>query len=57
MYPDAPLIQRPGQINAWDNLDFQAAVKATGKTQIIVAGIITDVCESFPSFASILYQF
>ena len=30
--------------SAWDNADFQAAVKATGKKQIIVAGITTDVC-------------
>lgn len=26
--PDAPYIARPGQINAWDNDDFVAAVKA-----------------------------
>ena len=29
-FPDAPYIARPGQINAWDNEDFVAAVKATG---------------------------
>ena len=44
-YPDAPLIQRPGQINAWDNEDFRAAVKTTNRSQVIVAGITTDVCE------------
>ena len=26
-FPDAPYIARPGQINAWDNDDFVAAVK------------------------------
>jgi nicotinamidase-related amidase len=31
MFPDAPYIARPGQINAWDNPDFVQAVKATGK--------------------------
>ena len=31
LFPDAPFIPRPGQINAWDNEDFVKAVKATGK--------------------------
>lgn len=31
MFPNAPYIARPGQINAWDNEDFVKAVKATGK--------------------------
>jgi nicotinamidase-related amidase len=43
MYPDAPLIKRNGEVNAWDNEDFRKAVEATGKKQIIVAGITTDV--------------
>lgn len=34
--PDAPLIRRPGQINAMDNEDFANAVKATGKKQIVI---------------------
>ncbi|PSN70022.1 Isochorismatase hydrolase [Corynespora cassiicola Philippines] len=47
MYPDAPLIKRNGEVNAWDNEEFRAAVEATGKKQIIVAGIVTDVCTAF----------
>lgn len=43
MHPNAPLIKRNGEVNAWDNSDFRAAVKATGKKQIIMAGIVTDV--------------
>lgn len=31
IFPDAPYIARPGQINAWDNEDFVKAIKATGK--------------------------
>ncbi|KAK3692638.1 isochorismatase [Podospora appendiculata] len=46
-YPNAPLIQRQGEVDAWDNSDFRAAVKAANKTQIIVAGIVTDVCTTF----------
>ncbi|KAK4507582.1 hypothetical protein PRZ48_001317 [Zasmidium cellare] len=47
MYPDAPLIQRQGEVNAWDNLEFREAVRATGKKQVIMAGIVTDVCTTF----------
>ncbi len=52
-FPDAPFIARPGQINAWDNEDFVAAVKATGRHQLIMAGVVTDVCVSFPALAAI----
>ena len=50
MYPDAPLIKREGEVNAWDNEDFRAAIKATNRTQIIIAGIVTDVCMCYPTF-------
>ncbi|UTM60181.1 hydrolase [Photobacterium sp. CCB-ST2H9] len=53
MFPDAPYIARPGQINAWDNDDFVAAVKATGKKQLIVAGVVTEVCVAFPVLSAI----
>lgn len=51
--PDAPYIARPGQINAWDNSDFVAAVKATGKKQILIAGVVTEVCVAFPVLSAI----
>ncbi|KAF1947314.1 Isochorismatase hydrolase [Clathrospora elynae] len=51
MYPNAPLIRRQGEVSAWDNADFRAAVEATGKKQIIVAGITTDVCTTFLALA------
>ncbi|MEO1386378.1 MAG: isochorismate family cysteine hydrolase YcaC [Cyanobacteria bacterium J06634_6] len=53
IFPDAPYIARPGQINAWDNEDFVAAVKATGKKQLIVAGVVTDVCVAFVALSAI----
>lgn len=52
-FPDAPYIARPGQINAWDNEDFVNAVKATGKKQLIIAGVVTEVCVSFPALSAI----
>ncbi|MFW7226361.1 MULTISPECIES: isochorismate family cysteine hydrolase YcaC [unclassified Serratia (in: enterobacteria)] len=50
-FPDAPFIPRPGQINAWDNDDFVKAVKATGRKQLIIAGVVTEVCVAFPALS------
>jgi len=53
MFPEAPFLARPGQINAWDNEDFVKAVKDTGKKQIIIAGVVTDVCVAFPTLSAL----
>jgi len=53
LLPDAPFIPRPGQINAWDNEDFVKAVKATGKKQLIIAGVVTEVCVAFPALSAL----
>ena len=53
MFPDAPYIPRPGQINAWDNEDFVKAIKATGKKQLIIAGVVTEVCVAFPALSAL----
>jgi len=52
-FPEVPYIARPGQINAWDNEDFVAAVEKTGCKQLIVAGVVTDVCVAFPTLSAI----
>jgi nicotinamidase-related amidase len=52
-FPDAPYIARPGNINAWDNEDFVKAVKATGKKQLLIAGIVTEVCVAFPALSAL----
>ena len=52
-FPDAPFIARPGEINAWDNPDFVKAVKDTGRKQLLIAGIVTDVCVAFPALSAI----
>ena len=57
MFPDAPYIARPGQINAWDNEDFVKAVKATGKKQLIIAGVVTEVCVAFPALSALQEDF
>ena len=52
-FPDSPYIARPGQINAWDNEEFVAAVRAIGKKQLIIAGVVTEVCVAFPALSAI----
>lgn len=43
LHPNATIIRRSGEVNAWDSEEFRQAVKATGKKQVILAGITTDV--------------
>lgn len=52
-FPTAPYIARPGQINAWDNEEFVAAVRSTGRKQLILAGIVTEVCVAFPALSAL----
>jgi len=52
-FPQAPFIARPGQINAWDNEDFVKAVKATGRKQLLIAGVVTEVCVAFLALSAI----
>lgn len=53
MHPNAPYIHRQGEVDAWDNPDVRKAVEATGRKQVILAGITTDVSNLPPvvSFA------
>ena len=51
--PHAQYVARKGEINAWDNPDFVAAVKATGRKTLIIAGTITSVCMAFPAISAI----
>jgi len=53
MFPDAAYIARPGEINAWDNEDFVNAIKATGRRQLLIAGIATEVCVAFVALSAI----
>ncbi|KAF9934901.1 hypothetical protein FBU30_010168 [Linnemannia zychae] len=53
MFPDAHIIARHGEVNAWDNREFHAAVKKTGRKQLVMAGIVTDVCVAFPALSAI----
>ncbi|AIU66482.1 MULTISPECIES: isochorismatase family protein [Vibrio] len=47
------VIEREGQINAWDSLAFKQAIEKTGRKKIIMAGIVTDVCLLFPALSAV----
>ena len=51
--PHAQYVARKGEINARDNPDFVAAVKATGRKTLIIAGTITSVCMAFPAISAV----
>lgn len=40
--PNVTIVHRQGEVNAWDNAEFRAAIQATGKKQLIVSGIVRD---------------
>ena len=51
--PDAfaARIKRVGIVNAMDDESFAAAVNATGRKKLIIAGVTNDVCTVFPALS------
>lgn len=47
--PNAIFVPRKGEVNAWDNPEFVATVRKTGKKTLIIAGVWTSVCVMFPA--------
>jgi nicotinamidase-related amidase len=47
--PSARYVARKGEVSSWDNADFVAAVEATGRKTLIIAGVWTSVCVVFPA--------
>lgn len=47
----AARIKRLGVVNAMEDENFAAAVKATGRKKIIVAGVTNDVCTVYPALS------
>ena len=55
LLPDAyaARIRRAGIVNAWDDSAFKAAVEATGRRQLIMGGVTTDVCLIYPTISAV----
>ncbi|MHB0705079.1 isochorismatase family protein [Roseomonas mucosa] len=53
--PDAfaARVQRQGIVDAWKDLNFKHAVERTGRRQLIVGAITTDICLVFPSISAV----
>ncbi|MEH2003601.1 isochorismatase family protein [Nostoc sp.] len=46
-------VKRAGIVNAWDDQNFVQAVKNTNRTNLIMAGITTDVCLVYPAISAV----
>ena len=51
--PEAPVIHRPGEINAWEHEGFVETVKSSGRKKLIMAGVSTDVCLAFAAVSAV----
>lgn len=49
----AARVKREGVVNAWADPAFKAAVEATGRRNLIMAGVTTDVCLVFPAIDAV----
>ncbi len=52
VFPEQPEIER-SSMNAWDDKNFVAAIKATGRKKLVLAGLWTEVCVAFPGVQAI----
>jgi len=52
VFPEQPAIER-SSMNAWDDENFVAAIKATGRKKLVLAGLWTEVCVTFPTVQAI----
>lgn len=53
--PDAyeARVQRAGIVNAWADTNFRQAVEATGRKDLAMAGVTTDVCLVYPAIDAV----
>jgi nicotinamidase-related amidase len=51
--PEAVYIPRSGQINAWDNPAWVAAIEKTKRKTLLMAGTLTSVCMAFPALSAV----
>ncbi|SDF40738.1 Nicotinamidase-related amidase [Lentzea fradiae] len=53
--PDAheARVRRSGMVNAMEDPDFAAAVTATGRPNLVIAGVTNDVCTVYPTLSAL----
>ena len=42
-----------GIVNAWEDPNFRAAIERTGRKQLIMGGVTTDVCLIYPTIRAV----
>lgn len=47
VFPGQPVVER-SSMNSWDDAGFRKAIEATGKKNIILTGLWTEVCVTWP---------
>jgi nicotinamidase-related amidase len=52
IYPDLQPIER-SSMNSWDDENFVAAIKKTGRKKIVLAGLWTETCVALPTVQAI----
>jgi nicotinamidase-related amidase len=53
LFPDVPVIDRPGIISAWDDPKFVAVIEKAGCKNLIMAGVTVDVCLAFAAMQAV----
>src|SRR5277367_2289048 len=48
VFPGEPIIER-SSMNAWDDAGFRKAIERTGRKNILMAGLWTEVCVTWPT--------
>jgi nicotinamidase-related amidase len=48
VFPDQPIVER-SSMNSWDDAGFRKAIEATGRKNIIMTGLWTEVCVTWPT--------
>jgi len=48
VFPGQPVIERTS-MNSWDDAGFREAIKATGRKNILMTGLWTEVCVTWPT--------
>ena len=50
VFPGQPVVER-SSMNAWDDAGFRKAIEATGRKNIILTGVWTEVCVTWPAIS------
>jgi nicotinamidase-related amidase len=48
VFPEQPVVER-SSMNSWDDAGFRKAIEATGRKNIIMTGLWTEVCVAWPT--------